>query len=96
MTCRSRAEPAPICRWKSAASGFIPGFAEQLEGARPGETRTINVTFPENYGKAELAGKAATFDITVKQLSTQVVPEADDELAKKLGFEGPERGAGDA
>jgi trigger factor len=65
--------------------GFIPGFAEQLEGARPNETRTINVTFPENYGKADLAGKAATFDITVKQVSTQTIPEADDELAKKLG-----------
>ena len=69
-------------------SGFIPGFAEQLEGARPGESRTINVTFPEDYGKAELAGKAATFDVTVKQLSTQIVPPVDDELAKKLGAEG--------
>jgi trigger factor len=65
--------------------GFIPGFAEQLEGARPGESRTINVTFPENYGKADLAGKAATFDITVKQVSKQIIPEADDELAKKIG-----------
>src|ERR1700733_1186979 len=53
--------------------GFIPGFAEQIEGARPGEARTIDVTFPENYGKADLAGKAATFDITVKQLSIQNV-----------------------
>ena len=67
--------------------GFIPGFAEQLEGAEPGETRTISVTFPETYGKAELAGKAATFEITVKQLSTQNVPAADDELAKKVGAE---------
>jgi trigger factor len=66
---------------------FIPGFAEQLEGARPGETRTINVTFPEDYGKADLAGKAATFDITVKQLSTQTIPPIDDDLAKKLGAE---------
>jgi trigger factor len=66
-------------------TGFIPGFAEQLEGARPGEIRTITVTFPENYGKAELAGKAATFDITVKQLSTQIIPPIDDELAKKVG-----------
>ena len=64
---------------------FIPGFAEQLEGARPGETRTINVTFPEIYGKAELAGKAATFDITVQQLSNQIIPPIDDDLAKKLG-----------
>jgi len=66
-------------------TGFIPGFAEGLEGARPGETRTINVTFPEDYGNKELAGKAATFDITVKQLSTQTVPPIDDALAKKLG-----------
>ena len=66
-------------------TGFIPGFAEQLEGARPGETRTINVTFPEDYGKTELAGKPATFDVTVKQLSTQIIPPIDDELAKKLG-----------
>jgi trigger factor len=68
-------------------TGFIPGFAEQLEGARPGETRTINVTFPDNYGNAGLAGKAATFDITVKQLSTQIIPPIDDDLAKKLGAE---------
>ena len=66
-------------------AGFIPGFAEQLEGARPGETRTINVTFPQDYGNPELAGKAATFDITVKQLSTQIIPPIDDDLAKKLG-----------
>ena len=66
-------------------TGFIPGFAEGLEGARPGETRTINVTFPEDYGNKDLAGKAATFDITVKQLSTQTVPPIDDVLAKKLG-----------
>jgi trigger factor len=64
---------------------FIPGFAEQLEGVRPGETRTLNVTFPEKYGNAELAGKAATFDITVKQVSTQTIPPIDDDLAKKLG-----------
>ena len=73
---------API---EIGGTGFIPGFAEQLEGARPGDTRTINVTFPETYGKTELAGKAATFDITVHQLSTQIIPPIDDELAKKLG-----------
>ena len=69
------------------ATGFIPGFAEQLEGARPGETRTIDVSFPETYGKADLAGKAATFDITVQQLSNQIIPPIDDELAKKLGVD---------
>ncbi|PPQ35122.1 trigger factor [Rhodopila globiformis] len=65
--------------------GFIPGFAEQLEGARPGEARVLNVTFPENYGKADLAGKPATFDVTVKQVSSQAIPAIDDELAKKVG-----------
>jgi trigger factor len=64
---------------------FIPGFAEQLEGARPGENRTLNVTFPENYGKADLSGKPATFEITVKQVSAQNIPPIDDDLAKKLG-----------
>ncbi len=68
-------------------SGFIPGFAEGLDGARPGETRTLNVTFPETYGKADLAGKAAVFEVTVKQVSTQILPALDDELAKKLGLD---------
>lgn len=67
--------------------GFIAGFAEGLEGAKPGEQRTLNVTFPENYGKAELAGKPAVFDVTVKQVSTQVLPPIDDELAKKVGLD---------
>jgi trigger factor len=74
-------------RVEIGGDGFIPGFAEQIEGARPGESRTISVTFPENYGKAELAGKDATFDITVKEVSTQIIPAADDDLAKKIGAE---------
>jgi len=77
-----KGEDTPV---EIGGNGFIPGFAEQLEGARPGETRTITATFPDNYGKADLAGKAATFDITVKQLSTQTIPPVDDDLAKKLG-----------
>lgn len=68
-------------------SGFIPGFAEQIEGMTPGESRTINVTFPEEYGAKNLAGKAATFDITAKKLKIASVPAVDDELAKKLGFD---------
>lgn len=68
-------------------TGFIPGFAEGLEGAKPDEARTLNVTFPETYGKADLAGKAAVFEVTVKQVNTQVLPALDDEFAKKLGLE---------
>jgi trigger factor len=71
-----------------AGSGFIPGFTDQIEGMSVGESRTINVTFPEEYGAKELAGKAATFDITAKKLKKAVLPELDDALATKLGFEG--------
>ncbi|KXV72040.1 MULTISPECIES: trigger factor [Acetobacter] len=67
--------------------GFIPGFAEQIEGMKPGEEKQITVTFPENYGAEELAGKEATFDITVKELKKPVDAPIDDELAKQLGFE---------
>jgi trigger factor len=70
-----------------AGDGFIPGFADQMEGLSPGETRAIDVTFPENYGAKELAGKSATFDITAKSLSIAKIPTADDEFAKALGLE---------
>ncbi len=67
--------------------GFIPGFSDQLEGIKPGEIRTIEATFPAGYGVPNLAGKAATFEVTAKKLNRPVVPEQDDELAKKLGFD---------
>lgn len=68
-------------------TGFIPGFAEQLEGIKVGESRTITVTFPAEYGAAELAGKEATFDITAKALKQFEAAVADDALATELGFE---------
>jgi trigger factor len=70
-----------------AGDGFIPGFADQMEGMSPGESRTINVTFPENYGSKELAGKEATFEITAKTLAVAKKPEIDEEFAKTLGVE---------
>jgi len=70
-----------------AGPGFIPGFTEQCEGMSVGEARTINVSFPAEYGAKELAGKDATFDITAKKLKQKVLPAIDDEFAKKLGFE---------
>jgi trigger factor len=70
-----------------AGDGFIPGFADQMEGMSPGESRTINVTFPENYGSKELAGKDATFDITAKSLAVAKTPEIDEDFAKSLGVE---------
>jgi trigger factor len=68
-------------------TGFIPGFSEQLEEMKPGETRTIEVTFPAEYGVPTLAGKDASFDVTANALSRPLVPALDDELAKKLAFE---------
>lgn len=68
-------------------SGFIPGFVEQIEGMKPGESKTIEVTFPTEYQNAELAGKLATFDITAKQLRKPVPAPIDDTLGDKLGFD---------
>ncbi len=70
-----------------AGAGFIPGFTEQLEGIKAGETRTVNVSFPEEYGAKELAGKAAVFTVTCKGLKAPVSSPVDDELAKSMGFE---------
>ena len=69
-------------------SGFIPGFSEQMAGMKAGDSRAIEVTFPADYQGAEVAGKSATFDITAKALKRAVLPAIDDELGKKLGFEG--------
>jgi trigger factor len=66
---------------------FIPGFTEQLEGMAPGETRTIEVTFPEDYGTRGLAGKLAQFEIVAKALKTASIPAIDDALAETLGFD---------
>jgi trigger factor len=78
-----------------AGPNFIPGFTEQIEGMSPGDTRTIDVTFPEDYGSKELAGKAAQFEIVAKALKKPIVPPVDDALAETMGFENLEdlRGA---
>ena len=68
-------------------SGFIPGFSEGMEGMRPGEERQIQVTFPEEYGNKELAGKQATFDLKAGVLQQAKPLAIDDALAEKLGFE---------
>jgi len=68
-------------------AGFIPGFAEGLEGIKVGETRHVDVTFPAEYGAAELAGKPARFELTAKKLQKPVDAALDDEFAKKLGLE---------
>jgi trigger factor len=66
---------------------FIPGFDEQLSGLSSGDARTITVTFPADYAAKELAGKEATFDITVKAVSAADPVAIDDQLAERLGLE---------
>ncbi len=66
---------------------FIPGFEDQLIGIAPGETRTLKVTFPANYGNKELAGKAAEFETTASKIEAPQELEINDEFAKTLGME---------
>jgi trigger factor len=68
--------------------GFIPGFVEGMVGMNVGESRDIDVTFPAEYGKAELAGKPARFAITAKRLREPAELPIDDALAARIGFEG--------
>lgn len=63
------------------SGSFIPGFEEQLVGVMPGEDKEVNVTFPENYGAENLAGKAAVFKCTVKAITEKQLPELNDEYA---------------
>lgn len=69
------------------SNSFIPGFEAQLVGAAVGDAVTVNVTFPEAYGAANLAGKAAVFECAIKALKKPVPAEVNDELAKKYGAE---------
>ncbi len=66
---------------------FIPGFEEQLVGAKPDSDVVVKVTFPEDYQAAHLAGKEAEFEVKVKEVAAPVETEADDAFAEKLGIE---------
>ncbi|MCH5269142.1 MAG: trigger factor [Lachnospiraceae bacterium] len=66
------------------SGAFIPGFEEQLIGAEIGKETEVNVTFPEDYQAAELAGKAAVFKCTVKSIQEKELPELDDEFASEV------------
>lgn len=81
-------EDAPI---QLGRGGFIPGFEEGLMGVKAGEERNIEATFPENYGETKLAGKAATFEVKVKEVAEPEIPTLDDDFAKSLGVESVEQ-----
>ena len=66
---------------------FIPGFEEQVAGKNIGEEFDVNVTFPEEYGASELAGKAAVFKCKLHSITKEELPELDDEFAKDMSFD---------
>ena len=66
---------------------FIPGFEEQVAGKNIGEEFDINVTFPEDYGASDLAGKAAVFKCKLHSITKEELPELDDEFAKDMSFD---------
>ena len=82
------AENIPIVIGSGA---FIASFEEQLVGAAAGETRSVTVTFPENYLAEKLAGKTAVFEVTISSIETPGAALAGEELAKAVGLESIER-----
>lgn len=70
---------------------FIPGFEEQLKGAKVGDETVLNVTFPEDYNAKHLAGKAATFDVKVKAIKAEAPAVVDDAFAARIGIESLDR-----
>jgi trigger factor len=70
---------------------FIPGFEDQLKGAKVGDETAVKVTFPADYGAAHLAGKDAVFDVAVKAVKAPKEAKADDDFAKAIGIESLEK-----
>ncbi len=69
------------------ANTFVPGFEDQLLGAKAGDRKDVKIVFPGDYPAENLAGKDAVFDVTVKELRTSKLPEIDDDFAKSIGAE---------
>jgi trigger factor len=69
------------------SGNLIEGFERGLLGAGAGESRTLELTFPGDYGRAELAGRAASFDVKVKEVKRKQLPDVDDDLAIDTGFD---------
>lgn len=65
---------------------FVKGFEEQLIGVKIGEVRIVKIVFPENYHKQEYRSKEAVFEVTVKSITVKILPELNDDFAKKNGY----------
>ena len=79
------AEDVPL---ELGSNSFIPGFEEQLVGAKAGEEKVVKVSFPDEYGVETLAGKPAEFEVKVTAIEAPKEAELNDEFAEKLGLEG--------
>ena len=101
-TCEGKpiTELAPTARglteqknfWVEAgANSFIPGFAEQLLGAKAGEKRTVNVDFPADFVTPQLQGKKGVYEVEVVEVKEKSLPEVNDEFAKTFGAENLEK-----
>lgn len=78
--------------WVETTEGsFIPGFAAQLIGAKAGDKRTVNVDFPADFVTKELQGKKGAYEVELVEVKEKVLPELNDELAKKFGAENLEK-----
>ncbi len=67
---------------------FIPGFEDGVIGMKKGETKDLELTFPEDYGQKDLAGAKVVFKVTVNEIKTKVIPELDEEFFEDLAYEG--------
>lgn len=72
------------------SDSFIPGFADQLQGAQAGDHRTVNVTFPADFAPKDLAGRLAAYEVEVVEVKEKILPALDAEFAKTLGAESVE------
>lgn len=70
---------------------FIPGFTDQLLGAKEGDKRTVNITFPTDFVVQELASKPGTFEVEIVKVKEKVFPDINDEFAKSFGAENLEK-----
>lgn len=73
------------------ATTFIPGFAEQLQGAKAGEKRTVTVDFPADFVTPQLAGKKGAYQVEVTEVKEKTLPPVDEAFAKKYGAESVEK-----
>ena len=80
----NKAEQMPLVL---GANTMIPGFEDQLAGVSVDDEKTLNITFPDDYAAAEVAGKDAEFQVKVNSVSEAVLPELDDDFARAFGID---------